>query len=355
MLRDWSTFERLDSLYKQARIVKITDKSKYIIFSDLHMGNRRSRDDFLTNSRMFMEVLENYYLPEGFTLVLNGDVEDLQRVSLKKIKTKWKDFYNLIEKFHRQGRLIKIVGNHDIDLTIQKREGVNQNLEEAVRLVYGRDSILVFHGHQASHYRGWVNIAAGLILRFIAHPLWIKNFSLSHDNTRIRKTEQQVYEYSNKKKILTIIGHTHRPLFESMSEIDFLKFKIEYLLREYPRVFEAEKIKIERLIRQYKKEIMNLQKEENLFGKRSSLYNQDIVIPSIFNSGCVVGKKGFTGLEIENGMISLVHWYNSKRKKRKYFSYSSLYPKVLEGTNYYKMILKKDFLEYIFTRIKLLT
>ena len=223
MISDWLSYERMDSLYNQARPVSIDSDSKFVIFSDLHVGNRRSRDDFRINSEMFMEILKKKYYPQGFTLILNGDVEELLRVPLKRIQGKWPDLYNTFELFHKEGRLIKTYGNHDIDLSIQKNTGINGDIVEAVKLEYEKDSILVFHGHQASPYRGWVNILIGILLKFIAHPLWIKNFSLSHDNTRIHRTERRVYEYAKKKKIIAIIGHTHRPIFESLSEIDFIE------------------------------------------------------------------------------------------------------------------------------------
>ena len=354
MISDWLSYERMDSLYNQARPVSIDSDSKFVIFSDLHVGNRRSRDDFRINSEMFMEILKKKYYPQGFTLILNGDVEELLRVPLNRIQGKWPDLYNTFELFHKEGRLIKTYGNHDIDLSIQKNTGINGDIVEAVKLEYEKDSILVFHGHQASPYRGWVNILIGILLKFIAHPLWIKNFSLSHDNTRIHRTERRVYEYAKKKKIIAIIGHTHRPIFESLSEIDFLRYKIEYLLREYPNIIEQDKKKIEDLINKYKRGILALKEEENAFGKRSSLYNQEMIIPTIFNSGCVIGKRGSTGIEIENGMISLVHWYD-RRKGKKYAPYGDSFPRPLAGTTYNKMVLKKDFLEYIFTRIRLLS
>ena len=61
MISDWLSYERMDSLYNQARPVSIDSDSKFVIFSDLHVGNRRSRDDFRINSEMFMEILKKKY------------------------------------------------------------------------------------------------------------------------------------------------------------------------------------------------------------------------------------------------------------------------------------------------------
>jgi hypothetical protein len=43
-----------------------------------------------------------------------------------------------------------------------------------------------------------------------------------------------VYGFSSRRKIVSIIGHIHRPLFESLSKIDTLKYRIEQLCRHYP-------------------------------------------------------------------------------------------------------------------------
>ena len=46
-------------------------------------------------------------------------------------------------------------------------------------------------------------------------------------------------------KMITLIGHTHRPLFESLSKIDDLRFKVESRLRLYESADNREKRAIE--------------------------------------------------------------------------------------------------------------
>ena len=46
-------------------------RDRLVVFSDLHVGNRRRGDDFVKNADLFMRVLEQYYLSRGYTLVLD--------------------------------------------------------------------------------------------------------------------------------------------------------------------------------------------------------------------------------------------------------------------------------------------
>ncbi|NTV98400.1 MAG: metallophosphoesterase, partial [Chlorobiaceae bacterium] len=86
---------------------------------------------------------------------------------------------------------------------------------------------------------------------------------------------------------------------------------------------------------------------------RNGIYN-DITIPSIFNSGCTIGKRGITAIEIDSGMIRLVYWYNGKQN-RKFISERDNRPLPLESTGYSRIVLNEDSLDYVFTRLHLLT
>jgi predicted phosphodiesterase len=121
----------------------------------------------------------------------------------------------------------QIAGNHDPDLVNIKSR--SQRRLSARKLEYDSKTIFIFHGHQASFFWERFQTLCGFILRYIANPLGIKNYSVSHDS-RIRfQTEKRVYNFSRHMQIVSLIGHTHRPLFESLSKVDCLKFKIEQL------------------------------------------------------------------------------------------------------------------------------
>ncbi|MCL2704866.1 MAG: metallophosphoesterase family protein [Spirochaetaceae bacterium] len=353
----------LDSLLTNSQKLKIDSKSKIVIFSDLHIGRRNRKDDFLHNSSMFMHLLEHFYLPRGYTLVLNGDIEELQRNSFYKIKEKWSDLYALFDKFESEGNFYKIIGNHDMELFKYRNNNTDTGnyLHEAMILDFEGNSILIFHGHQATMSFILTSKFVKFGLKYIAQPLGIKNFTRSYNSPKIHKLEQFIYEFSSQRKIISIVGHTHRPLFESLSEVDLLRYKIETLLRSFPKknsndIASIKKIEsdIEDEIRKNKEQIKEIYKENNEYRFSSSRYDQEFVIPSIFNSGSVIGKKGLTAIEISGNNISLIHYFDSSKKMNKY-SYSEERITQIGDTSYYRTVLKKDSLDYIFRRIKLLT
>ncbi len=347
----------LENLYNSVPVKKITNEDKIIIFSDLHLGNRKVRDDFKPNSGIFMSALLNYYFKNDFFLILNGDIEELQRVSFKKIFTKWNDLYQIFNLFNQSGRLIKTIGNHDSKLRNIKLPEKYPLIYDGIKLLYNEDEILIFHGHQVSSYKDFRNTIIEFILKAALHPLGIKNFTRSLDNSKKHKIEQRVYDFSISKKIISIIGHTHRPLFESYSDTDLLKFSIETLLNNYIKCEDAiTRTSIKTEI-EFNKEKLKQAENPEYPSITSTLYNTSLTIPSIFNSGYAIGNKGFTGIEIEKGTISLVHWHDEKSvlKKRKY-SNSGENP-VFDGNGKksFRSVLKKDTLNSAFTRIHLLS
>lgn len=338
----------------QAHPVAVNRENRLVVFSDLHMGDGGSRDDFLRNSDLFIRALRDYYIPEGFTVLLNGDIEELQRFSLRRVYAAWPAVYRLFEWLQSQGRLYKIYGNHDIDLLLHQHTDAILPVYPSVRLDLAGKQVLVFHGHQASRFLGKYNHVSGFFLRYFATPLGIKNFTTSHDSSKQYLTERRVYDFARRSKSLCIIGHTHRPLFESLSKIDSLRFRIEGLCRNYPMASEGERKHIESTLSQYKQELDYLLQKDRKNGLRSSLYNNGVLVPCLFNSGCTIGKRGMTGLEITDNTIRLVHWFD-QRVSRKYFRYNGYEPNQLTDTDYYRTIINEDCLDYIFTRITLLT
>ena len=340
----------LAELFKKAPRFAISDTSKYIIFSDLHLGNGSKRkDDFLRNSKMFLNALEEYYFPKGFFLILNGDVEELQKFRAHTIANMWKKFYEIADKFNRDNRLLKIIGNHEIDISFLPKTQINKSIEQAAVLLYNDRPLFVFHGHQAAQFFSKYSRFISFFLRFFAAPLGIKNRTASHDSKRKYQVERRAYFFSSENKIVSILGHTHRPLFESFSRFDSLRYGIEQLLREYPKAGELEKISIQNKIHEFRKELEIMSIKDKDF--TNSYYHEYLIYPCLFNSGCVIGKRGMTGIEIIGNEISLVHWYDIERKKK---SWKEIESALILSERYHKRILKSDNLEYIFNRINLL-
>jgi predicted phosphodiesterase len=341
----------LQNLLETAPVHKLTPEEKVVVFSDLHIGNGSERDDFYRNGEMFQAILDSYYLDGRYTLVLNGDIEDLHRYPLKKILAGWPGLYARFREFARRNALYKVVGNHDSELTTWQDVGFTTTLP-ALRLEYQNNTMLVYHGHQASTLFTKYNDLLGFLLRYVATPLHIRNHSVSHHKRKRYSIEKLVYGFSSANKIMSLIGHTHRPLFESLSKVDFNKFRIEQLCRKYTTAAQQEREKIEREIRLFREDLLKARNNKN--GTTSSLYNENLMVPCIFNSGCAVGKRGLTAIEIEGAVIRLVHWFD-QRRSRKHFEFSEYSPRQLKGSDFYRAVLKEDSLPYIFTRINLLT
>jgi UDP-2,3-diacylglucosamine pyrophosphatase LpxH len=345
---------RLIKLFQKSNRVSIDDKSRLVIFSDLHMGNGKKRDDFLHNSGMMHTILKDFYYSKEYSLILNGDIDELLRFSQTTIKKKWKNIYRLFQDFYKKNALFKLFGNHDYQLHHhQKPSEIDIPVSESLILNHKSGDLLIFHGHQAGRMSSnFLSHVIAFILKYIATPLGITNYSVAHDSKKRYIIEKRVYDFARSRKIIAIIGHTHRPLFESLSKIDSLKFKIEHLCRKYPRSDIKAKQKLQNRIKKYRNELEELiQKRE---GNRSSLYQSELLVPCIFNSGCTVGRSGVTSIEICDNNIQLVYWFDEK-KSRKYFDFNGYTPQRLGNTDYYRVVLNEEPLDYIFTRIKLLS
>ena len=346
----------LKRLLDTAKSVHLDRSSKIVILSDLHMGNGGRLDEFRKNAELVKSILERYYRPKKYSLVLNGDIEELLKFPLASIEAEWRDFYDLFQTFEQNGFFWKTWGNHDAALLEEKGYRFASSLVESLKFHYRDKTLLLFHGHQASVYMWetfpFISRAAIFFLRYIAKPAGIKNFSVAYNSRRRFAVEKSIYEFSNREKIVSIIGHTHRPLFESLSKVDYLNYKIEELCRIYPSAEGEKRTAIEKKMESLKIELEDCSRQGKKIGLRSGIYH-NLTIPSLFNSGCTIGKRGITALEIEGSTIRLVCWYNGKQSST-FSSDRGNHPTKLGSTGYSRIILNEDSLDYVFSRLHLL-
>jgi len=347
-------YKKLDKLYEDSPSVNIADKNGWVIFSDLHIGDGGSTDDFKRNSKLFTTALNEYYLKKGHALILNGDVEELQRFQVKKIVKRWEEVYQLFDQFNENEAFYKTIGNHDLELQLMKNLPFDYSHYEGLKLKFEDENLFIFHGHQASKKYQEHNELIGFTLKYFANPLGIKSYSVSHSSKKQYKIEKRVYGFSSFNKIVSIIGHTHRPLFESLHKIDRLKYKIEQLCRDFATAKDNNHEEIRTEIKSHKLELKKYYRENKDHSFQSYVYNTLFHIPCLFNSGCVIGKRGMTCLEIEDNKIRLVHWFD-KNISKKYLKQTGYVPERLDGSDFYRMVINEESLEYIFTRIKFLS
>ncbi len=338
--------------YEASPTLSLDGSARCVFLSDLHMGDGGPKDDLAPNREIAQAALGGWYLERDYTLILGGDVEDLQKFSLPRIRGAWGDLYRLFDAFAARGALRKLVGNHDLALLGEEERPYP--LYHGLRLERAGRTVFCFHGHQASGFFVKYAYLGDLVVRFLAKPLKIRNSSVSRDSRRRFKTERRIYRASKKLGIVSLCGHTHRPLFESLSKYDRLRWEIERLLTEYAAADRPGKEKIAELVGLYRSECGRLTKKDLRWGLSKSLYEEKaLLIPCLFNSGCATGKNGITAVEIGDGAISLVHWAKDGHS-RPYLEREAEASEAIGDAGVRRYILRSAALDDIFARIDLL-
>ncbi len=268
-----SSHQRISRAYNTARRISFNNSSKFIIFSDVHRGDNSFADDFANNRNIYFHALKDYF-NNGFTYCELGDGDELwENILFAEILEAHKNVFELMKLFYDEGRLFRLVGNHD--MVYMKKSYIEKNLYSAFDKITGKNvplfpgiifteglvleheetkqEIFMTHGHQAD----WMNYVGWKFNRFMVRVLWrqLQIFGISDPTTPAKNYKELIKVERNIKKwivsnknIFTITGHTHRPRFPEAGEIAY------------------------------------------------------------FNDGSCVHPRCITGIEIENGQISLIKW-----------------------------------------------
>ncbi|MDR0784831.1 MAG: metallophosphoesterase [Treponema sp.] len=334
--------------------VDVSKGGKVLIIGDFHMGVGR-QDDLAHNGAMLIEILENYYFKNDWTLILNGDIEELQKFRMNKIQEQWTGLYRVFDRFNAANRLYKTLGNHDETLVFER--DYPYPLYSAVKINTGRIPIYVFHGHQSSRVYSRFNRLLSLSVRYFLKPLGIRNISSGRSPHRRFYVEKQAYDFSLENNCISIIGHTHRTLFESLGRFDYIKFEIERLCRDYAAASEAEKGRIADEVSNLRVELSKLKRSERRGALRQSLYGDDLPVPCLFNAGCAIGRHGVNAIELDNtGQnrgVSLVYWFIEGRQM-KFVNRGWYKVESFKDTSYRRVVLNSDALDYIGAKVELL-
>ncbi|MGZ8518263.1 MAG: metallophosphoesterase [Chitinophagaceae bacterium] len=311
-------FPALDKLYadiiqhpgKKGIVIPFDEHTgKFIIFSDQHKGGRNGADDFVLAEPNYMSALE-YYNDNNFSLVCLGDCEELWENTLGKVTDSYPKTFEAEKKFIERKSFVKILGNHDLYWgndplawwQLKKIYGEEVKVYEAVILSVSINSrpfrIFCTHGHQgdAQSDGNWFSkfFVARVWAPFQAY-LRINPNTAAYNNEKKSLHNEIMYEWSAEQKdTLLITGHTHQPVFVSLTHME----------RLYRELQAAKLNKNTVLMEQVEKEIRKREKE---FAAVSVDYLR--MKPSYFNSGCCCFIDGdITGIEIEGGKIRLVKW-----------------------------------------------
>lgn len=315
-------FKGLTKAYQTAERLKLDPyKDRWILFSDHHRGRRDGADDFLVCEDTYVAAL-NHYLAEDYSLCLLGDVEEFWENSILSVVTNYKDLLLLEKKFYDKDKLYKIWGNHDdawqFADDIRKHLGwlfPNIAIYESIILELQGDliqdaEIFLLHGHQGSaesdRFSGISKWFVKYIWRNIQRLFKIPLSTPSNDLKLKSRHDNAFYNWSEQKKITTICGHTHQPVFLSLTHEEKIALELEELKEKLldENIEEDLKLKFEKMVTKV---------ENHLENNEHKTISKD---PYYFNTGCCSFADGdITGIEIADGEIRLIKWELTSKKR----------------------------------------
>jgi UDP-2,3-diacylglucosamine pyrophosphatase LpxH len=290
------------------------NKDRLIILSDQHKGARDGADIFALAEKNYLAALEYYYNNDFFYINL-GDSEELWENLLVTIKRHNKATFELERKFLSRGAFIKIFGNHDLywdndplaAINLKKIYGQKVNIYEGIILKTNTQrqlEIYMTHGHQ-----GDLQSDGNWFSKWFVSDIWAPfqaylqiNPNTPANNNQLKTAHNRMmYQWSSKRKnMLLITGHTHQPVFKSLTHLEKL----------YEELDIAKKNKDSRAIDEIKSHII---RKENR-GERMPSFTG--YLDTYFNSGCCCFDDGdITGIEIADGCIRLIKWQYGQHKE----------------------------------------
>jgi len=311
-------FRALDKLYqdtlmhpgKKSIVVPFdTGRNKFIILSDQHKGARDGADDFMMAEPNYLAALE-YYNLSGYYYIALGDSEELWENSLSKVKKYNVETFEAEKKFVERNAFAKVVGNHDLYWgndpfawwQLKQLYGAEVKIYDGLVLAATINErpfrIFCTHGHQ-----GDAQSDGNMFSKFFVARIWapLQAYLRINSNTAAYNDEKKtlhneiMYNWSSSQTdTILITGHTHQPVFESLTHIE----------RLYKQFQAAELSNDKEAIASLYSEIKKREKE---FTAVSLDYQT--MRPSYFNSGCCCFADGdITGIEIADGYIRLIKW-----------------------------------------------
>lgn len=318
--------QSLHALYKnilttpgeRGPVIQINETDKIIIFSDQHKGAKNGSDDFSFAEKNYNSALF-YYNQQNYHFINLGDSEELWENNIIAIKKHNSASFSIEKLFLDRNALTKIFGNHDLywdndplaPVVLKSIFGRTIKIYEGAVLqtsVQGQPlNIFLTHGHQGDKQSDG-NWLSKWFISTIWAPLQMYlelNLNTPAQDNNLKTTHNQfMYEWvAPQKNMLLITGHTHQPVFLSLT----------FLERLFSRLLKAEQLhNIE--------EIENIKAQIRLRKiKHESTTDFSAYEPTYFNTGCCCFNDGdITGIEIAEGYIRLIKWeYNDKEESER--------------------------------------
>jgi UDP-2,3-diacylglucosamine pyrophosphatase LpxH len=287
---------------------------RYAVFSDHHKGARTRADDFLVCESTYLQALE-YYFDRDYSVIVLGDVEELWEEDPAPVLEAYQAVFAKEAEFFRDGRYLRIYGNHDNFWHTAKnvRDHLDQYYPgitpvDGIVFEYSQDGnqlgeIFLVHGNQGVFDIGTISNIARVMVRLFwrtFQKLTGKGRTTPAEDACLRGIHDTLmYNWADEQsKLILIAGHTHRPIWSSMTHLEQLRYELYALQCASPRPADIDA------------QVTRLQGEIQKRTQEHPPCNDTIKTnPCYFNTGCCSFSDGdITGIEIENGRIRLIKW-----------------------------------------------
>lgn len=309
--------EVLNNPGKRGLLFNLAETDQYIIFSDQHKGARNYADDFGYAANNYLAALA-YYNNNQYTFVSLGDSEELWENTLDAVRKHNKATFDLEREFLKRDAFVKIFGNHDLywdndplsSFQLEKIYGQKIKVYEGLILQTNINNkpldIFLTHGHQ-----GDLASDGNWFSKWFVSRVWAPlqaylriNPNTPAFNNQLKSTHNQfMYEWAAAQQSVLITGHTHQPVFNSLTHLERIYIKLDAAKKAGNKVDE------DKLVEQLRK--------EKIMG--AAMPSFSAFKPNYFNTGCCCFNDGdITGIEITNGKIRLIKWeYQPDKQSRR--------------------------------------
>ena len=287
---------------------------RYIIFSDHHKGARNKADDFQPCEKTYLRALDFYY-DQGYNLIVLGDAEELWEEKVPSVMNAYPNVFESEARFY-PGRYFRIVGNHDNNWEIPAN--VQEYLYpyfpdiplyhslvmryEGLRETGGE--VFLAHGHQGTLDADVFDFIPPVVLplyREFQNLTGLGRTCPSEDACLRADHDTMLYRWASKQpKLILIAGHTHRPVWGSVTHLEKLISQLQAMQATSPVDRPPD----------FAEQVARLKAEiEERQLKYPPCTDTLKTKPCYFNTGCCRFEDGdITGIELDGRQIRLVKW-----------------------------------------------
>jgi len=319
---EYATRQKLSSLWNDPKVETLnTKKKKYVIISDLHLGDGGRADDFQQNEMVLLRALQHYRIHK-YNLILLGDIEEFWQFELPQIVNRYSDTIYAEIKAYGDMRVHRLYGNHDSEWAIRtdplrNRAPKVQFAAEALKMrnINGDLNVLLVHGHQGTRNSDKNSWASRFFVRLFKSVKPVARRTKLYAGKSATKSqvpksyERHFYAWAKENGVLLICGHTHRAMFAGKSYADRLESEIEKFENEMAlnQTHAPNSRRENARLRRLRRALFDEQQKGRVIDPTEPGGEP---LPCYFNSGCSLYTDGVTAIEIDEDNIRLVKWRN---------------------------------------------